>query len=220
VLGLSRDVGDVLSIGRLGGSGRSERYYTQAVATGREDYYAGRGEAPGTWLGSGAAAIDADGIVKPEDLTALFKGQDPVSGKQLRRPPAEGEVSAFDLTFRAPKSVSILFGIGASEVASKIRSAHDAAVADALGYLERHACQTMRGGGGRVRLAGEGFVAAASTEIRRLQERKPSSRVERFLDRRDVARDIQTGNGDAVRFRDDEAGLRVQRPLAGEGDAR
>ena len=44
----------------------------------------------------------------------------------------------------------------------------------------------------------------ASTEIRRLQQRQPSTRLERFLDRRDVARDIQTGSGDAVRFRDDE----------------
>ena len=46
--------------------------------------------------------------------------------------------------------------------------------------------------------------AEASSEIRRLQERKPSSRVERFLDRRDVARDMQTGAGEAVRFGDDE----------------
>jgi hypothetical protein len=46
--------------------------------------------------------------------------------------------------------------------------------------------------------------AQASNEIRRLQQRKPSSRVERFLDRRDVARDIQTGAGDAVRFGDNE----------------
>jgi hypothetical protein len=46
--------------------------------------------------------------------------------------------------------------------------------------------------------------AEASSEIRRLQQRKPSSRLERFLDRRDVARDMQTGSGDAVRFGDDE----------------
>ena len=46
--------------------------------------------------------------------------------------------------------------------------------------------------------------AEASNEIRRLQQRKPSSRVERFLDRRDVTRDIQTGAGDATRVRDDE----------------
>ena len=44
----------------------------------------------------------------------------------------------------------------------------------------------------------------ASNEIRRLQQRKPSTRLERFLDRRDTARDLQTGRGDATRVRDDE----------------
>src|SRR5437763_10605430 len=46
--------------------------------------------------------------------------------------------------------------------------------------------------------------AQASSEIRRLRQRKPSSRVERFLDRRDVSRDIHTGAGDATLFTDDE----------------
>jgi len=69
----------VLSIGRLGSGGGSERYYTQSVASGREDYYAGRGEAPGVWLGAGAAALDVDGIVRPEDLTAMFNGQNPAT---------------------------------------------------------------------------------------------------------------------------------------------
>ena len=46
--------------------------------------------------------------------------------------------------------------------------------------------------------------AEASSEIRRLQQRRPSSRVERFLDRRDVTRDMHTGAGDAARFGDDE----------------
>ena len=39
------------SIGRLAGPG-SERYYIDKVAQGREDYYAGHGEAPGRWAGS------------------------------------------------------------------------------------------------------------------------------------------------------------------------
>src|SRR3954471_6337696 len=155
------DVGDVLSIGKLGGGGSSERYYTQAVASGREDYYAGRGEAPGTWAGTGASALDVDGLVKPEDLAALFKGQNPASGAQLRRAPKDGEVSAFDLTFRAPKSVSILFGVGDEDVAPAVRAAHDEAVANALGYLERHACETRRGAGGRQSVKGDGFIAAA-----------------------------------------------------------
>jgi DUF3072 family protein len=63
--------------------------------------------------------------------------------------------------------------------------------------------------------------AEASSEIRRLQQRKPSTRVERFLDRRDVAGDIQTGSGDAVRFRDDEVqGYGSSAGWTGEEEAR
>ena len=46
--------------------------------------------------------------------------------------------------------------------------------------------------------------AEASSEIRRLQQRKPSNRVERFLDRRDVARDMQTRPHDPTRVRENE----------------
>ena len=31
-----------------------EAYYEQQVALGLDDYYAGRGESPGLWVGSGA----------------------------------------------------------------------------------------------------------------------------------------------------------------------
>ena len=63
--------------------------------------------------------------------------------------------------------------------------------------------------------------AQASSEIRWLQQRKPSNRVERFLDRRDVTRDIQTGAGDAVRFADDDLqGYGSSARWAGTEDAR
>ena len=60
----------------------------------------------------------------------------------------------------------------------------------------------------------------ASNEIRRLQQRKPSTRLERFRDRRDTARDLQTGAGDAVRIRDDEiTGYGSSARWTGGGDA-
>src|SRR3954466_3647116 len=91
----------------------------------------------------------------------MFNGQNPGTGSALRRAPGDREVSAFDLTFLAPKSVSILFGIGDDDLAQAVRAAHDEAVADALGYLERNACFTRRGHAGRQRVHGNGFVAAA-----------------------------------------------------------
>ena len=70
-------------------------------------------------------------------------------------------VPGFDLTFSAPKSVSVLFGIGDDELRGAIRDAHDRAVAEALGYVERAAaCHAARAGGVHV-IAGRGLVAAA-----------------------------------------------------------
>ena len=44
-------------------------------------------------------------------------------------------MAGFDLTFRAPKSVSVLWAIAPEGVARELRAAHDVAVGEALGYL-------------------------------------------------------------------------------------
>jgi len=70
-------------------------------------------------------------------------------------------VAGFDLTFRAPKSVSVLWGVADPAVARELGAAHDAAVDAALGYVEREACWGRRGAGGVVQVRGGGLVAAA-----------------------------------------------------------
>jgi hypothetical protein len=44
----------MLTIGKLGASAGQLDYYERQVAAGAEDYYAGRGESPGTWMGGGS----------------------------------------------------------------------------------------------------------------------------------------------------------------------
>lgn len=70
-----------------------------------------------------------------------------------------------DLTFSAPKSVSLLFGVCPPEVAEQVRLGHEAAVAAAVAYLEDVAAYGLRGhhGDGREasRVSTEGFIAAA-----------------------------------------------------------
>src|SRR3954470_13797803 len=169
VCGGSRDIGgdvlarwrSVLSIGKLAAGPTAGRYYVEQVAQGREDYYAGDGEAPGSWVGGGAASLALRGEVTEGGIGLLLDGRDPGSGGQLRRPLASGAVAGFDLTFRAPKSVSILFGIGDRELAGTLRREHDAAAGEALSYLEREACRARRGRGGATVVDGRGFVGAA-----------------------------------------------------------
>jgi conjugative relaxase-like TrwC/TraI family protein len=74
---------------------------------------------------------------------------------------ARSTVSGFDLTFSAPKSVSVLFAVEDAEVARALLAAHERAVDAAVEYLEREACWTRRGRDGVDRVRGDGFIAAS-----------------------------------------------------------
>lgn len=150
----------MLSIGKLGKG--QERYYTEKVAEGAEDYYSGEGEAEGQWLGDAAQDLGLEGKVEPAQLTAMLSGDNPATGEPLglRAVGGSGAVPGFDLTFSAPKSVSLVWGLGGPEVAAEVRAAHQLSVEAALGYLQREACWTRRGAGGSEFVQGSGFLAA------------------------------------------------------------
>ena len=57
--------------------------------------------------------------------------------------------------------MSILFGIADPAVSGEVCAAHEHAVGEALGYLDRQACRARRGHGGALQVTGDGFVAAA-----------------------------------------------------------
>lgn len=150
----------MLSVAKLGAG--QHRYYLGKVAEGAEDYYSGKGEAEGYWLGEAAHDLGLEGKVDPDQLIAMLTGHNPVSGDPfgLKSPPGREPVPGFDLTFSAPKSVSLTWALGGHPVASQVKEAHAAAVAEALGYLERQACWVRRGRGGHEFLHGSGFLAA------------------------------------------------------------
>jgi conjugative relaxase-like TrwC/TraI family protein len=151
----------VLNIGRMA-PGRAD-YYLTAVARGGEGvegYYLARGEEPGRWLGHGAEQLGLSGEVTAGQLRAVLDGRDPASGEQLAAHPAR-KVPGFDHTFRAPKSVSLLWALGDRGTAADVTAAHDAAVDAAIGYLQRAAGFTRRGAGGAETVPVDGFVAAA-----------------------------------------------------------
>jgi conjugative relaxase-like TrwC/TraI family protein len=69
-------------------------------------------------------------------------------------------VVAFDATFCAPKSVSILHGLGNDDLRAEVRDAHDAAVAAAFEVFEGEAARGRRRRGGSTVVEGDGLVAA------------------------------------------------------------
>jgi conjugative relaxase-like TrwC/TraI family protein len=148
----------VLNIGKV--LRGKERYLLDQVAGSQRDYYTGAGEAPGQWAGTAAAELDIAGEVDEDGFLRMLNGAHPDTGARLGEPPRGGRVLAYDLTFRAPKSVSLLYAFGGPRVAAAAQEGHARALAGALGYLERQAAIARRGHGGHELVRGDGFIAA------------------------------------------------------------
>lgn len=147
-------------------------------------YYSEPGTPPGRFLGAGLAGL-ADGLgVESGSLVSeahlwrmLGMLQDPVTGHPLGRAPgaersayvdalqrvrkAPRTVAGFDLTFSAPKSVSVAWGLGDEPTRRRIHAAHVAALEFVIEYAERTVFATRTGRGGVVSEDVQGVVAAA-----------------------------------------------------------
>jgi len=158
----------VLSIGKLERTNdhahRGVNYYLGRVASGVEDYYTGAGEAPGEWIGAGAAELGLEGQVAGTDLRSIAEeATDPRTGEYLLagRPGAR-TVPGFDHTYSAPKTVSLLYAFGDEEVRRRVTAAHDDAVkAAVIDYLEAHALGARRGTDGVEKIGTSGAIGAA-----------------------------------------------------------
>ncbi|HET7385088.1 MAG TPA: MobF family relaxase [Nocardioidaceae bacterium] len=165
--------GVTMSLKKLA-AGSGYEYLTRQVAVADStelgsmplaDYYAAKGEAPGRWIGSGLIGVDGldyGDVVTDQQMRKLFgDGCDPVTGAELGRKFQAGSVAGFDLTFSPAKSVSTLWAVAPPEVAQRVRQAHNAAVLDALDFLETHAIFTREGTGGARQVETRGLIAAA-----------------------------------------------------------
>jgi conjugative relaxase-like TrwC/TraI family protein len=130
----------------------AEAYYLGQIARGLDDYYIGGSETQGRWIGTGAGLLDLADDVTSDDLRAVLAGLAPgtglsPNGTQIRT--WKGRVPGFDLTFSAPKSVSVMYAFGDVLTRNDIVEALDCAVGDAVRWLEREACFVRRGSNNR-----------------------------------------------------------------------
>jgi conjugative relaxase-like TrwC/TraI family protein len=58
-----------------------EAYWLDQIARNREEYFSGRGESPGRFVGRAAATAGLDGAASPEQVQAMFQGLDPATGE-------------------------------------------------------------------------------------------------------------------------------------------
>ncbi len=151
----------MLSSAKIGTA--SWRYYTDSVACRATEYYLGVGEAPGRWHGRGLAelGLEAGALVSEAQLEALFaRALHPTTGRRLGRAWRADGVTGFDLTFSTPKSVSSLWTLGDSDVATAAMAAHRAAVKAGLAYLDTHVAWSRRGTDGTEQIATGGMTVA------------------------------------------------------------
>ena len=151
----------MLSIGALTSAAQGASYYE------RDGYYAKddpEHRNASAWAGKGAEELGLKGPVDADTFRAVLEGRVPDgSGRQLGRRGKDGEIlhrPGRDLTFSAPKSVSIAALIGGDR---RIVEAHDRAVAATLAWVEKNAAETRMKDpetGRMTRTGGQKIVAA------------------------------------------------------------
>lgn len=116
---------------------------------------------PGTWSGAAAERFGLGGSVEEQDLAAVLAGR-PL-GATLSPHPLRRRVG-YDLTFAAPKPISVLFAFESDAAARRIVTAHEHGIDVALSYLEERGAVVGRSfGAERVGLKAEGLTCATFT---------------------------------------------------------
>jgi conjugative relaxase-like TrwC/TraI family protein len=118
----------MLSIAAVASAGGAASYYAS------DNYYTeGQLTEHSQWAGLGAAALGLSGTVEQDRFEAVLAGR-LAEGIAIRDGVRGAHRPGLDLTFSAPKSVSLLAYLGGD---ARLLDAHRAAVIDALGWAER-----------------------------------------------------------------------------------
>lgn len=146
----------MLTIARMNAHSVAYYQFTVEEDRGADSYYSEDGTKPAkAWIKASHATnstlvsahlgIENGEIVESKSVHDWFDKAVAPSGVKLGRAPGADGVPGFDLTFCAPKSVSLLWGLGDdSELRTLIDQAHQEAVSEALDYVSEHAGYTRR----------------------------------------------------------------------------
>ena len=132
----------------------------------REDYYAKEQARPGFWFGRGAEEQGLVGHVDPRAYERLSLGFGADGSKHAQNAGVRDEEGlpvhhpGWDLTFSAPKSVSVYWSLSDAETRHRIEQALIEAAKDALRDLEKNSIYTRLGRGGAIREKAKGLTAA------------------------------------------------------------
>ncbi len=148
--------------------GSAGNYYT---ALQRDDYYTQNDPMRGEWLGTGALGLNLSGPVEPKAFAEVLQGFDPHDESALvQNAGLKSRQCGWDLTFSAPKSVSVQWALSPPDDREKIEEAQCTAVASAMKFLEDECSFSRRGPGGIVYDRAKLVAAAFPHETSRAQD--------------------------------------------------
>ena len=123
-----------------GGNIAATAAYYAGYTAGKEDLQSDRpiDEPHGKWAGGLSESLGIDGeIVKRDDLIAALSGYSPADRKPMHSKAGhDNHKAGYDLTFSAPKTVSLAFALADESLRAEISSAQQKAVEYALSYAE------------------------------------------------------------------------------------
>lgn len=141
--------------------------YYENYQVGAEDPHArAHDEPPGRWVGSFAEKRGFAGeLVARGDLRNALTGHDPKTGEALSRNAGhDNHKPGYDLTFSAPKSVSVAWASADKELQQRISEAQQRAVERALAYAEKSGAFVQRVGHAGAEKVAHHEIAAATFE--------------------------------------------------------
>lgn len=134
----------MLSVAKLSGN---LNYYLELATL---DYYQLGGEPIGKWFGTGAERLQLSGEIDQEVIQQIAAGFSLDGQRKLvQNAGKENRQIGWDLTFSAPKSVSVLWSVSNEADRAEIQAAQDSAVKATIGYLEEKCGASRVGKQGR-----------------------------------------------------------------------
>lgn len=127
----------MLSLKAIGAANSDVAAYYEQLA--QDDYYQVGLEPAGQWFGELAKDLLLFGDVQKGQLRAMFQGLHPLTNESLASNAGTQHKAGWDLTFSAPKSVSVLWAVADVEERQLFTVAHDEAVRAAMVYLQSRA---------------------------------------------------------------------------------
>ncbi len=178
----------MLTISKAIKAGQGEYYLSLA---GVDDYYTPGTEPPGYWLGSGASSLGLAGELNKDEFRHLLRGRSPDGTRKLVRNADAERRAGWDLTWSAPKSVSVAWSQADPETRERIEQCLRRAVAAGVAYLEPIGGISRRGEDGLIHESARLVLAAFLHSTSRAQD--PQLHVHTLLLNLGVRRDGTTG---------------------------